>query len=99
MVGIVLTELLQGSRSQTGFDELLHKIDSLPFQDASQSTWVEAGRLAMGLRRRGAPIPLSDLIIAAQAIEGAHEIYTLDQHFQHSIPGLKLHEVDQDTGS
>ncbi len=98
MVGMVLSEILQGFRNQAELDGLRLRIDSLPFQNASQSTWVEAGRLAMDLRRRGVPIPLSDLIIAAQAMEGDHEIYTLDRHFQR-IPGLRLYEIDQEAQS
>ncbi len=98
MVGVVLSELLQGSRSRREFDELRLTIDSLPFLNASQDMWVEAGRLGMDLRRLGAPIPLTDLVIAAQAIEGDHEIYTLDRHFQR-IAGLRLYEIDQEAQS
>ncbi len=46
----------------------------------------------MQLRGQGRLIPLTDLIIASLALEGDHQVFTLDEHFQR-VPGLKLHEA------
>jgi predicted nucleic acid-binding protein len=48
--------------------------------------------MSSSLRRAESIIPLSDLIIAAIALSGNHEIFTVDQHFN-KIDGLKLHNI------
>jgi len=92
LVGIVLAELLQGCRTPKEADTILSKLTGLRFLETSFSSWTRAGELSFSLRRKGVTLPLSDLIIAALALEHRCQVYTLDPHFE-QIPGLTLHTV------
>lgn len=90
LVGVVLAELLQGCRSQSERDSLSNALLALPYYEVTQSTWLQTGDLSAALLRRGITLPLSDLIIAALAIEHECRVYSLDAHFK-KIPGLHLY--------
>ena len=92
MVGVVLAEVLQGARGQVEFDRLHSLLEVLPFLETSKDTWVRAGALSLQLRIEGKLTPLTDLVIAALALEGGHQVYSLDEHFQR-VPGLRLYEA------
>ena len=92
MAGVVLAEVLQGARREPEFDRLRTLLAALPYVETTKRTWVRAGELAMQLRSEGRLIPLTDLVIASLAMEGGHQVFTLDEHFQR-VPGLKLYEV------
>lgn len=91
LVGVVLAELLQGSRSSEEREEILFALAGARYIETDFTIWRLAGELSASLRRRGTPLPLSDLIIGSLALEHGHEVYTLDAHFQ-SIPGLRLYQ-------
>lgn len=90
MVGVVLAELLQGCRTQSERDSLSDALLALPYYEVTQSIWLQTGDLSAALLRRGVTLPLSDLIIAALAIERDCRVYSLDAHFK-KIPGLHLY--------
>lgn len=90
LVGVVLAELLQGCRTQSERNLLSDALLALPYYEVSQSTWLRAGDVSATLLRKGITMPLSDLIIAALAIERDSHIYSLDTHFK-KIPGLQLY--------
>ena len=92
MVGVVYAELVRGARDEGEFGLLEERLQAIPFLEASKETWRQAGRLLFDLRRRGQTISLPDALIAALALEGGHQVYTLDEHFQR-VPGLGLHEA------
>lgn len=92
MVGPVLAELLQGTRSPHELQELLVRLAALPYLAETQETWARVGSLSYELRQRGAPLALVDLLIASLALEHDCEVYTLDEHFQR-VPGLILHQA------
>lgn len=77
LVGVVLAELLQGCRK--------------PKEAETIPTWKRTGELSATLRRKGITLPLSDLLIAALALEHGCHVYTLDPHFE-QIQGLALHK-------
>jgi predicted nucleic acid-binding protein len=52
-------------------------------------TWASAAKLSSELRKKGITLPMSDIIIAAVALEHNLTIMTEDQHFQ-QIAGLLL---------
>jgi predicted nucleic acid-binding protein len=87
--GPVLSELLQGTRSDRDREAVLESHRALEYADATPAVWVRAGDLAAALRRSGTTVPLSDLLIAAIAIEQRLEIITADRHFV-LIPGLRV---------
>lgn len=90
LAGVVLAELLQGCRSPKEADTILSTLAGLRFLQDSFSTWKRSGELSVSLRRKGLTLPLSDLIIAALAIEHRCPVYSLDPHFE-QIPGLTLY--------
>lgn len=91
MVGMVLSEILQGARTDSEFATLRDRLTALEFLEVTLETWVKVGEIALELRRQGYPVPLTDLTIAAVAIQHNQSVYTLDQHFQR-VPGLELHQ-------
>ena len=93
VVGVVLAELLQGCRSVEERDELKDALLALPYLGVSQSTWVTAGEISAGLLRKGVTLPLTDVVIAAVAMEHDCSVYSLDTHF-HKIPGLLRYSPD-----
>ena len=92
MVGMVMAEILQGVKSPKEANLVEQNLAKLPYLDITRDIWVTAGKISASLRSAGNTIPLSDLIIAAIAISGNHEIFTIDQHFN-KIDGLRLHNI------
>lgn len=90
LVGVTLAELLQGCRISSERDSLCDALLALPYYEVPQSTWSQTGDLSAQLLRRGVTLPLSDLIIAALAIEHNCHVYSLDTHFK-KIPGVRLY--------
>ena len=92
IVGIVISEVLQGSHSQREFIEVGDRLGAVPLIETSKQAWVKAAEQSFELRLKGNQVPLSDLVIAATALDGNHQVYTQDQHFRR-IPGLQLHQA------
>jgi len=90
LVGVVLAELLQGCRTAAERALLSDALSALPYRETARSTWERAGGLSAQLLRKGATLPLSDLIIAALALEHDAAVYSLDAHFKR-ISGLHLY--------
>jgi len=91
VVGVIVSELLQGSRSQRDFEKIEDKINALPYMEVSKNTWMEVSRTSFQLRKQGITVPLTDILIAIVARENGCEIYTLDPHFK-KIPEVKLYK-------
>ena len=87
--GIILTELLQGAKLEKEFEAILSIVSAVPVLEATLETWVQAGRISFGLRRKGITIPTTDLVIATVAIQNECQVFSLDPHFN-KIPNLKL---------
>ena len=81
MTGVVLAEVLQGARTEREYGALLTRLTALPYGEMSKQTWASAGLIALQLRMQGRLTPLTDLAIAALALEGGHEVFSLDGHF------------------
>ncbi|NMC87072.1 MAG: PIN domain-containing protein [Candidatus Moranbacteria bacterium] len=92
MVGMVMAEILQGVKTPKEASLVEQNLAKLPYLEITRDIWVTAGKMSSSLRRAESIIPLSDLIIAAIALSGNHEIFTVDQHFN-KIDGLKLHNI------
>lgn len=100
LVGIVLSELLQGTKSKKELCLLRSKIDVLPFLETTYGIWSKAGIISYSLKRKGITIPLSDCLIAAIAVKNNCQIYSLDPHFQHlPVKLYKTHKFKKDLGS
>ena len=87
--GIILAELLQGSKKEKEYRQIKDNMIVFPFLEANYKTWVVAGKTAFTLRRKGITIPITDILIACLAIENNCLIFSLDQHFQ-DIPNIEL---------
>ncbi|HMS83696.1 MAG TPA: PIN domain-containing protein [Nitrospira sp.] len=90
LVGVVLAELLQGCRISSERETLSDALSALPYREATPSIWMRTGDLSAQLLRKGITLPLSDLLIAALALEHDCRVYSLDAHFK-KIPGLALY--------
>jgi len=88
--GIVLAELLAGVRNVDERNQLREALAGLDYVETREQTWRRAGELAAELRSKGRTLPMSDLIVAALAIEHGLSVFTVDSHFRH-IPGVRLY--------
>ncbi len=89
VTGVVIAELLRGTRTPHERELLLAKFQSLTYLDVTREDWITAGSIAAGLGQRGVNLPLSDVIIAAVAQANDCAIYTTDAHFSR-IPNIRL---------
>ena len=90
LVGVVLTELLQGVRSKTERTTLYDLLLALPYLEMTFETWHSAGALSSLLLRKGRTLGFPDLLIAALAQQHSCLVYSLDDDFRH-IPELSLY--------
>lgn len=90
LVGVVVTELLQGVRSKPERETLLDLLLALPYLEMTIESWRLAGDLSYQLLRKGRTLGFPDLLIAALAQHHSCSVYSLDDDFRH-IPGLSLY--------
>ena len=89
MTGPIVTELLQGVKTEKEYEKLKNSIDAIPYLEITLGNWKKAGNISNKLRRKGIKIPLTDIIISAVAISNDAKVYSLDKHFE-KIPAVKL---------
>ncbi|OGW60065.1 MAG: hypothetical protein A2V83_11210 [Nitrospirae bacterium RBG_16_64_22] len=87
LAGVVLAELLQGCRTSKDRHTIQEAMLALPYFEMNRAAWIRAGEISAALLRRGITLPMSDLIVAALALEHQCRIYSLDSYFA-KIPGL-----------
>ncbi|MEK6581985.1 MAG: PIN domain-containing protein [Nitrospirota bacterium] len=90
VTGIVIAELLQGMKNLKEEFSITDLMEGMQIFEVTTSTWIMAGRIALGLRRKGLNLPLTDIAIASLAIEHSLQIFTLDKHFG-QIPGVNIY--------
>ncbi len=91
VTGVVIAEVLQGARSDRGFERMSRILNPLQYEDLDKDGWNTVAGLSFRLLREGNGMPLSDLQIAVVALNGGHDVFTLDHHFSR-VPQLKLHQ-------
>jgi len=89
ITGPVVSELLQGIKTEKELKLLNMYIDGIPYVPCSIDDWKDAGSFLYDLRRKGITIPLTDMIIAVVSIRHGMKIFTFDNHFE-KIPGVEL---------
>ena len=94
MVGPVLTEVLQGARSEGEFEFFASHLTALLFLETSQDTWVRAGELNYQLKQHGNMMSVGDLIISALALRHDMPVYSLNGDFER-VPGLRRHMPEE----
>lgn len=89
---MVLAELIQGAKSAKEIAVIEDFFDAFRVIDQSGETWMEAGRLAYELKKKGKTVHLLDCYLVVMAKEHACSIFTLNRHFQEirEITGLPL---------
>jgi tRNA(fMet)-specific endonuclease VapC len=95
---VVLGELTFGAlnsrRAQPNIERLEWLRETCSFAPVDEAVVREYGRIRMGLKLRGRPIPENDLWIAATAAATDSTVLTDDAHFQ-GIDGLKVQWVSR----
>ncbi len=86
--GVVAYELVQGAKSDEEAAHLTELLSALHYLEMTSESWILAGSISAGLRKKGITLPMSDILIGAIALERGIEVFTLDDHFD-SIPGLR----------
>lgn len=91
MVGELLAGFENGKferQNKKVFKEFLDE-SNVSVIDVSQETAKMYGKIKNILDRKGTPIPINDIWIAAHAVETGARIITYDKHFL-KIPGLRI---------
>ena len=91
--GLILAELLQGVKKESEAQKIIEVFDGLPTAEITTPIWRSAGRTGAALRRKGVTLPLSDLAIAALAVEHGLLVFTLDKHFD-QIPDIRFYRPE-----
>jgi len=81
MSDVVRAELLVGARDKKELEELNSVLDGLKVAEIDSQTFIKAGELGFLMRREGFTLPLTDLLITAQALHQETQIWTSDNHF------------------
>jgi len=89
ITGPVITELIQGVKTETDLELLKRYIDAIPYEPCNIDDWINAGMLSYKLRREGKTIPVTYMLIAAVSMRCGMMVLTYDRHFD-NIPGVKL---------
>lgn len=89
--GIVMFEILQGIKSEGEKNKISGVLASLPYVEMTKKLWRSAAELSILLKKNGVNLPLSDIFIAAIAIENDLSIFTRDNHFT-QIQNLKFYK-------
>jgi len=78
---IIILEILKGARSDKEYNLLREDFSALPLLTINQPVWELAGKISYKLRKRGADVPLTDVLIAATAIHYQCRLLHADKHF------------------
>jgi len=87
--GIVRCEVLRGIRSIEMRNELSDLFDLMTEVPTDTRIWQKVTNLAWTLDRRGAVLPLTDLVIASCALAVDTPVVTTDPHFS-QVVGLTV---------
>ena len=90
--GIVLFELLQGVKSDKEKTVVMNALSGLSYKEMNEYLWQKSAELSSSLKKKGLTLPLSDIFIAAIAIEHDLSVFTLDKHFE-QIPGVIIYNA------
>ena len=71
----------RGARSQEEWRRLRELLSALHLLAVTEEDWDEAARLGFQLRREGAAVPFTDLLIGAVAMRAGAVVLHRDRHF------------------
>lgn len=81
MPGIIMTELLRGSKNRKEYNELKDMLQGLEYLSVSEKFWENLSLFSFELYRKGVIVPLTDTYIALLCIENSALILHRDKHF------------------
>lgn len=82
LTGLILQEVLQGTRDERSYQLLRRRLSAMPYLPAGRQTHATAANLYRKVRALGVTVPAADALIAAVAIENDTEVLTADHaHF------------------
>ena len=89
---VIKLEVLGGSRKEERL-RLEQYFSVIPYRIINEATWDLAKSFSWRLRDRGQAVPMTDILIAAAAMEIGIRLYSVDQHFlpMQDILGLRLY--------
>lgn len=88
--GVVIAELLQGSRTVKERHALLDTLTALPYCPWHESDWPAVGELANTLRMQGLTVPLMDVMVAFLALRANAIVLHVDRHYELLVRQLPL---------
>ncbi|OLD64724.1 MAG: hypothetical protein AUI47_04630 [Acidobacteria bacterium 13_1_40CM_2_68_5] len=92
VIPIIVTEVLQGFRTETWFQRARRVLVSLPMIQPSVDCHVRAARLYRMLRRRGVTVRGAvDCVIAQTCLDVGAELLSPDADFEHIARHTTLH--------
>jgi predicted nucleic acid-binding protein len=87
--GAVKTEVLRGVKVRKAYDRLEKLFGAMIYVPTSNRIWERVQQLAWAMDRDGLPMQVTDLIIAASALEAEAAVLTFDSDFRR-VPGLSV---------
>lgn len=92
VIPIIVTEVLQGFRTDTGFQRARRVLVSLPMIHSTVDCHVRAARLYRSLRRKGVTVRGAvDCVIAQTCLDLGAELLSPDADFEHIARHTRLH--------
>lgn len=93
MNGIVKAELLQGCSNDEEYKKTFLNFEALHF--IGSSDWDRVSEIAYRLRKRGNPVPLTDIVIAVDAETAMCVLVHADAHFGaiSKVTGLQVESM------
>lgn len=88
LIGPIVAEILLGFRRDDQADWVASVLRGPHFLQVTWQEWRAAARLGRQLTAAGHGLPLSDLVIAAVALERNLTVYSTDRHFD-TLPDLR----------
>lgn len=94
IIGIIVSEIVQGIKNEKEREIIRYNLDAVSYIDMKYTDWIKTGELSNSLRKNGITLPITDIAIAAAAIENNMVLATLDKHFS-QIPDLRIYEIQR----
>jgi len=80
--GIIILELLQGTKTKKEYEEIFSDLSALHYFEENKEIWKKALLLGFELRRKGKTIPSTNLLIASISLYYDLDILHADNHFE-----------------
>lgn len=93
MTGMVLLELLQGTRNEEQRLSLKKRLAILPFLSVDDSIWNQVSQLSIQMRSKGVKAPAPDFFIAQVAILNGCVLWHCDRDFERVAKHCSLQTV------